>query len=189
MPMKKIFVVIVNVFIMLAMITFVIVYSVLESKNATQRQIEHFENTTITMEHVTENYLEGEQRVCDVWSHYINSQDMTMDEAVSFIRVSHVLKNASAHIVYDDTLEGLSTRSKTGSTDDYNVNYSRMNLLDDISWIHETGTAVNISRAYTNPVNGEQSIAFCNIITLNDGTPKKAVLFLEAFPLFLQQWD
>ncbi len=180
--MKKIWVIVVNVLIMSIMLTFVIVYSFLENKSSTQRQIEHFENTTITMEHVTENYLEGEQRVCDVWSHYINSQDMTMDEAISFIRVSHVLKNASAHIVYEDTLEGLSTRPKTGSTDDYNVSYSRMNLLDDISWIHETGTSVNISRAYTNPVNGEQSIAFCNIITLNDGTPKKAIL-LRVLPI------
>ncbi len=180
--MKKTFVVVVNVFIMLVMIVFVIVYSVLEGKNATKRQVEHFENTTISMEYVTENYLEGEQRVCDVWSHYINSQDMTLEEAISFIRVSHVLKNASAHIVDIDTLEGLSTRPKTGSTDDYDVSYSRMNLLDDISWIHETGTAVNISRAYTNPVNGEQSIAFCNIITLNDGVEKQAIL-LRVLPI------
>ncbi len=180
--MKKTLVIVFNVLIMSIMLTFVIVYSVLENKNTTNRQIEHFENTTITMEHVTENYLEGEQRICDVWSHYINSQNMTMEEAISFIRVSHVLKNASAHIVYMDSLEGLSTRSKTGSTDDYNVTYARLNLLDDTGWIHETGSAVNISRAYTNPVNGEQSIAFCNIVTLNDGIEKKAIL-LRVLPI------
>ena len=77
--MKKTLVIVFNVLIMSIMLTFVIVYSVLENKNTTNRQIEHFENTTITMEHVTENYLEGEQRICDVWSHYINSQNMTME--------------------------------------------------------------------------------------------------------------
>ena len=35
------------------------------------------------MEHVTENYLEGEQRICDVWARYINSENMTIDEAVA----------------------------------------------------------------------------------------------------------
>ena len=107
--MKRILVVIVNIIIMISMLVFVSVYSGFESQKAAELQIEHFENTTITMEHVTENYLEGEQRVCDVWAHYINSENMTIEEAADFIRISHVLPNASAHIVYADTLTGLST--------------------------------------------------------------------------------
>ena len=106
--MKKTWVTIVNVFIMIAMLVFVVFYSASENRKLTQRQIEHFENTTITMEHVTENYLKGEQHICDVWARYINSKDMTIDEAASFIQVFHVLPNASAHIVYLDTLSGLS---------------------------------------------------------------------------------
>lgn len=47
--MKKIWVIVVNVSIMIAMLTFVVIYSGLENKNATRMQIEHFENTTITM--------------------------------------------------------------------------------------------------------------------------------------------
>ena len=108
--MKKIWVIVVNVFIMLAMISFVIVYSVIESQNATRRQIEHYENMTITMEHVTENYLEGEQTVCDVWSHYITSETMTIQDAIDFIRVSHVSESETsaiqAHIVDPVTLQG-----------------------------------------------------------------------------------
>ena len=105
--MKKIWVIVVNVFIMLAMLTFVVVYSVVESNNETRRHIEHYESSTVTMEHVTENYLEGEQRICDVWAHYINSEDMTIDDADAFISISHVLPTASAHLIYKDTLTGL----------------------------------------------------------------------------------
>ena len=183
--MKRIWIVIVNVLIMLFILTFVVIYSTIENKAMTKRQIEHFENTTITMEHVTENYLEGEQRICDVWSHYINSENLTIEEATSFIRISHVLANASAHIVYADTLVGLSTRAKLGTTDDYNVAYNHINLLEDVSWIHEVGTSINISRSYTNPINGEQSIAFCNFITLKDsetGNPRNAIL-LRVLPV------
>ncbi len=182
---EKNWIIVVNVLIMIILLTFVVLYSNSESRKTTQRQIEHFENTTITMEHVTENYLEGEQRICDVWAHYINSTDMTIEDAVSFIRISHVLPNASAHIVYRDTLSGLSTRAKHKDSDDYSVTYARTGLLDDISWIHNTGESVNISRAYTNPVNGEQSLAFCNIVTLHDsqtGEPRDAIL-LRVLPL------
>ena len=190
--MKKTGIVIVNVLIMIAMLTFVVLYSNNASRKTTQRQIEHFENTTITMEHVTENYLEGEQRICDVWAHYINSKDMTIEEAVDFIRISHVLPKTSAHIVYQDTLTGLSTRPKHDGSDDYSINYERTDLLNDVSWIHDLGEAINISRAYTNPVNGEQSIAFCNTIKLHDpqaGNSRNAIL-LRILPLseLEQKW-
>ena len=164
--MKKTMVIIVNVFIMIAMLIFVVLYSNTQSQNSAQRQIEHFENTTIAMERVTENYLEGEQRICDVWARYINSRNMTIDEAVSFIRISHVLPNASAHIVFLDSLSGLSSKARQDAPDDYSVSYARVSLLEDVRWISDIGSSINISRAYTNPVNGEQSLAFCNLITL-----------------------
>jgi len=189
--MKKTGIIIINVLIMVAIVAFVSVYSVFNDRNARQRQTEHFENTTVAMERVTENYLEGEQRVCDVWARYINSRDMTMEEAAEFIRTSHVLPNASAHLVYLDSKKGLSTRSRLDA-DDYEVSYRNIELLDDVSWISETGKSVNISRAYTNPMNGEQSLAFCNMITLRDpgdGTVKDAVL-LRVMPLseLEQKW-
>ena len=183
--MKKTWVIIVNTIIMIALLTFVALYSGAENRNNTQRQREHFENITITMEHVTENYLEGEQRICDVWARYINSENMTIEEAASFIRISHVLPNASAHIVYLDTLSGLSTRARYTASDDYSVSYERINLLNDVSWIHDIGKSINISRAYTNPVNGEQSLAFCNFVTLHDpetGGSRDAVL-LRVLPV------
>ena len=178
--------------IIIAMLTFVAFYSNFEVRAAAQRQIEHFENTTITMEHVTENYLEGEQRICDVWARYINSEDMTIEDAVSFIRISHVLPNASAHIVYLDTLSGLSTRARQDDSGNYSVSYKQMDFLNDVSWIKMIGESINISRAYTNPVNGEQSLAFCNHITLHDpetAAPRDAIL-LRVLPLseLAQKW-
>ena len=183
--MKRILVVVVNVIIMIAMLIFVVLYSNFENSDATQMQIEHFENTTITMKHVTENYLEGEQRICDVWARYINSKDMTIEEAVSFIRISHVLPNASVHIVFADTLSGLSTKSRQDSPDNFAVTYERMEFLNDVNWIGEIGNSINVTRAYTNPVNGEQSIAFCNTVTVHDpdtGTLRDAIL-LRVLPI------
>ena len=182
--MKKIWVSIVNVALMVSMIVFVVLYSTFETKATTERQIEHFENTTITMEHVTENYLEGEQRICDVWTHYINSENMTMEEAISFIRVSHVLPNASAHIVYDDgNFVGLSTKPKQGTTNDFAVSYKNIGILNNADWISEIGESINISRAYTNPINGEQSIAFCNYVTLQESGEQKQAILLRVLPV------
>ena len=166
--MKKTLVVFVNGIIIVFIMIFVVLYSRYASKDAYQVQIEHFENTTVTIERVTHNFLEGEQRICDVWAQYINNNAMTMEEAIDYIRDSHVLSNTSAHLISLETLTGLSTNPKLGTDDDYDVSYKRVGLLGDVSWIDEIGKAINITRTYTNPMNGEQSLAFCNRITLHD---------------------
>ena len=183
--MKKTWIVIVNAIIMVATLSFVVLYSRFENKEAYLRQIEYFENTTVTMEQVTENYLGGEQRICDVWARYINNRSMTMKEAADYIRNSQVLANTSAHLISLDTLTGLSTRPKQGTPDDYDVSYKRLDILGDGGWINEIGKSINITRAYTNPMNGEQSLAFCSRVTLHDpesGTSGAAVL-LRVIPI------
>ena len=190
--MKKILVIIVNAIIIAAILIFVVLYSGYENTASYRRQIEHFENTMVTMENVTENYLEGEQQICDVWAHYIDSENMTMEEAAEFIRSSHVLKNASAHLISLDTFTGLSTRPKQGTADDYAVSYQQIALLEDASWINEIGKSINVTRAYTNPMNGEQSLAFCNRIALYDpeSGSSEAVVLLRVIPIseLEQKW-
>jgi len=190
--MKKTVIIIVNIIIMVAILAFVVLYSDSESKDSYQRQIEHFEDTTVTMEHVTENYLEGEQRLCDTWARYINNKSMTMEEAAEYIRSSHVLENTSAHLVSLDTLTGISTRPKQGTDDDYAVSYKKVGLLEGTDWIDEIGKSINITRAYTNPMNGEQSLAFCDLVELRvpgSETSETAVL-LRVIPISMleQKW-
>ena len=190
--MKKFLIVIVNIAIMATILTFVVLYAGYESRDSYRRQIENFENTTVTMEHVTENYLEGEQRICDVWAQYINNSNMTMEEAAEYIRSSHVLENTSAHIISTDTLTGLSTRPGIGTADEYDASYQRLDLLKNTDWIDEIGKSINITRAYTNPMNGEQSLAFCNMVTLRnpDSDTAETAVLLRVIPIsdLEQKW-
>ena len=183
--MKKNYIIIVNVIIIAAILIFVVLYSGFTNQESDRRQIEYFENTTVAMERVTENYLEGEQRICDVWANYINNKTMTMEEATEYIRSSHVLTNTSAHLVFLDTLTGLSTRPKQGTTDDYEVSYKRVDVLNDMNWGTGIGDSINITRSYTNPMNGEQSLAFCNKITLYDPESKTSgdAILLRVMPI------
>ena len=190
--MRKILIIVINVIIIAAILGFVFLYSGYASRESYQRQIEHFENTTVTMEKVTANYLEGEQRICDVWARYIINNTMTMEEAAEYIRSSHVLANTSAHIIYQDTLTGLSTRPRQGTADDYAVSYERVDLLKNMNWGEEIGDSIKITRAYTNPMNGEQSLAFCNTITLHDqeSNSSRTAILMRIIPIseLEQKW-
>ena len=159
--MRRLLIIVFNIIIIASILSFVVIYSGFSNKESYRRQIEHFESTTVTMEQVTQNYLEGEQRICDVWARYICNRTMTMEDAAEYIRSSHVLENTSAHLVFTDTLTGLSTRPKQGTTDNYEVSYARVNVLDTMNMGDEIGDSIKITRAYTNPMNGEQSL-YCS---------------------------
>ena len=176
--MKKAWIIVVNIVLMAAILVYVSVYSGYETKKNYQHQIETFKNTSYGMEKVTENYLESEQHICDVWAKYINDNRLSMEEAVDFVRGTHVMTKASAHLLYADTLTGLSTRPKLNTTDQYDVSYERISLFDDTTWISDVGEGTNVTRAYTNPANGEQSLAFCSRVTLSepDGSSRDALL-------------
>ncbi|MBR2854197.1 MAG: hypothetical protein IKE81_07735, partial [Clostridia bacterium] len=177
--LKRSWIVVANVALVAAILVFVALYSNHERTENYEHQVEHFVNTIVAMERVTENYLEGEQGICDNWAQYINSRDLTLEEAAAYVRATHVQAATSAHLLDAETLEGFSTRPKPNTADDYTVSYQRMDLLGDGAWIADLGTAINITRTYTNPVNGEQSLAFCNRITVRDaetGEKRKAYL-------------
>ena len=182
--LKTSWIVIANIAVMGAILVFVALYSNYERKENYRHQVEHFVNTTIAMERVTGNYLEGEQGICDNWAQYINSQDLTLEEAAAYVRDTHAKVTISAHLVDMETLTGYSTRPKPNTTDDYAVSYQRIELFGDGSWIADLGTAINITRAFTNPLTGEQSLAFCNRIMVRDAETgeKKQAYLLRVVP-------
>ena len=117
--LKTSWVVMANVALITALLVFVALFSEHERKENYRHQVEHYVNTTVAMERVTENYMLGEQEVCDNWAQYINSQDLTLEEAAAFVRATHVREAISAHLIDAETLEGCSTRPKLNTEDDY----------------------------------------------------------------------
>ena len=182
--LKTSWIVMANVALMGAILAFVALFSNFERKENYRSQVEHFVNTTIAMERVTGNYLEGEQGICDNWAQYINSQDLTLEEAAAYVRATHTDTTTSAHLIDMETLNGYSTQPKPNTEHDYEVSYKRIELLGDGAWIADLGTAINISRTYTNPLSGEQSLAFCNRITVRDAETgeKKQAYLLRVIP-------
>ena len=182
--LKKSWIILANAVLVAAILVFVVLYSNHERKENYRNNEEHFVNTTVAMERVTGNYLEGEQGICDNWAQYINSRDLTLEEAAAYVRATHAQATTSAHLIDTQTLKGLSTRPKVNTEEDYDVSYERLDLIGDGSWIADLGTAINITRTYTNPVNGEQSLAFCNRITVRDAESgeKKPAYLLRIVP-------
>ena len=195
--MKKFPIFISNIVIIGFIIFFVSVHVTNQGNLHISRNRENFLNMTISLERVTTYYLEGEQRLCNSWARYINHKNLTLKESVDYLNTVQVVKTNSSHIIMLDTLNGLSNRAHTDNPNDITVSYSNIDILSSLTNLRadlesEQNTylytnsfdSVHVTRAYTNPVNGIQSIAFCDVVNLtaDDGRLKKA-LVMRVIPL------
>ena len=193
--MKKILMLFGNVLIVAVIVVLILVYVEVEQRRITASQTESFESMTIAMENVTNNYLLGEQQVCNSWANYINSNVMTPEEAVAFVRDAITSQEIMAHILFSGAngVTGLSTAARSRAPEDFTVSYENISQYSQgFGDLLGDDAAVNVTRIYTNPVNAIQSIAFCNSVTLKDpktGNPVSAVL-LRVIPAssFERKW-
>ena len=150
---------------------------------------------TVAMENVATNYLLGEEQVCQSWANHINSNRMTAEEAISFVRSSISSSDVMAHILFEGEqgLTGLSTAAQLRNAKNYAVSYQNIsNFAGGLGKLVKKSNTVNVTRAYTNPINAIQSIAFYCPITLKNaktGEPLSAVL-LRIIPVssFEKKW-
>ncbi|WP_156093002.1 response regulator [Lachnospira multipara] len=172
--MKRRYIIITNILIVGLILFIIVKYANDRALESNRALVASFEKMTITTEQIIDNYLEDEQHLCDIWSNYINSladagNPMTIEEAVSYIRKVKISSEISGHLIYidDGSLLGISTSPSTTNSNNYQVDYSHIPIFDNFD-IKNVDGKVNLTRAYTNPLNGVQSIAFLNNVKILD---------------------
>ncbi|WP_170832796.1 ATP-binding protein [Butyrivibrio sp. INlla16] len=190
--MKRGLIITINLLIMGFILFFIIRYANAKAEESNKNEIIAFEKMTVTTNQIITNYLEDEQRLCDVWANYINrsAEDgapMTAEDAVSYIRKAKISSEIEGHLIFLDSprREGLSTTPTVSDEGDYSVTYKNINIFDNIESDSDEHGVVSLTRAYTNPMNGVQSIAFLNNVTVLEeegGAPKEGLL-MRVVPL------
>ena len=183
--MKKRYIVIINILIVGLILFIIAKYAKDRAIESNRASIASFEKMTTTTEQIIVNYLEDEQHLCDIWANYINrsaeaGEPMTVDGAISYIRKAKISPEISGHLIYmdDGSMEGISTTANSANPSDYSVDYSNIDIFDNLEVNRDNG-GVNLTKAYTNPLNGIQSIAFLNNVQVLDsenGTMRDCLL-------------
>ena len=172
--MKKRYIIIINILIVGLILFIIVKYANDRATESNLASLASFEKMTTTTEQIIANYLEDEQHLCDIWANYINrsaeaGEPMTVDEAISYIRKAKISPEITGHLIYidDGSMAGISTTASTTDPSNYSVRYSHIDIFDNLE-ISNVNGVVNLTRAYTNPQNGVQSIAFLNNVKVLD---------------------
>ena len=190
--MKKALVIIPNLLIIGFILVFIVRYTNFKVEESNRNAISEYEKMTVTVNQIITNYLKDEQRLCDIWSNYVNSSaeagtPMTAEEVISYIRKAKISPEISGHLIFmdDPELSGISTSENPLDQGDYSVSYKNISIFDNLDDVSDADGVINITRAYTNPMNGIQSIAFMNYVKVLDpdtGKLKKGLL-MRVVPL------
>jgi len=117
----KVLLVLCNIVLMAGALLFAAVYTDRMRQNQEQMELDAFQTTVESMKQISANYLSGERQYAENWAAYIEAQDMTMDEALEYIRVSNTQTDRSANIVDMDTFAARSSFRRDDGTDDVSV--------------------------------------------------------------------
>jgi signal transduction histidine kinase/DNA-binding response OmpR family regulator len=191
---KRALVIVPNILIIAFILLFIVRYANYKVEETNQNAITEYEKMTLTVNQIITNYLEDEQHLCDIWSNYVNSSaeagtPMTAEEIVSYIRKAKISPEISGHLVFidDSDYSGISTAENPSKPGDYFVSYKNISIFDNLDSVSNANGVVNLTRAYTNPLNGIQSIAFMNYVQVldEDTGDLRTALLMRVVPLSL----
>ena len=185
MKVKKHLIIPVNILIVAGIILFVALYAAREHRETVATEIDNFKDLTVTMGHVADNYIEREQLICRIWASFITAGEKSMEEAAERLVRVGARTGVTVHLLYidDGSLRGYSTQAKPDSPSDYEVSYKGLDLFGPLDETGELSRGVNVTRPYTNPVNGEWSISFYSTVTLIENGRQREALMLRVVPV------
>ena len=132
-----------------------------------EKNKESFVSANKSLSSMTNNYLLGESHLCRSWARYLNQNNMTMEDAKTYVAQSIIDSEVVAQIINRETYKGIATKPHKSDSTDYTVEYSS----DDAKKIftsHNEG--VKTSPEFTDPISLDSSIAFYTEIDLLDDT-------------------
>lgn len=116
--LEKLLLVACNAVLLLAVLFFAVDYSTRVRRDQEETARDTFGATVETMKELSIRYLDSERHYVSDWVSYIENQDMTMDEALDYLRAANSNAERFAHIVDMDTYEARSAEYENADGDD-----------------------------------------------------------------------
>ena len=93
-------------------------------------------------------------------------------EIMDFLRASQTMDGVSAQLVFDNGEYYSGYTTYLPDDNGHTVSYKGIDLFSGFDTSDAGRSKLNITRAYTNPVKGIQSMAFCNWVkVIENGEP------------------
>ncbi len=194
----KLVLLICNVVLVAVMLTATVFYSREINTNQKEAKTEDFIRTIESLKQVSTNYLNSERGYVQNWAHYISEEDMTLEEALDFLRNINTNSERFAHIIDMDTFEAYSSYYPKGEEEidtyarykDSIVEYEKSfaDTMEDI--FNGTGDEFAVLGKYYLDETKATGVGIGTRVTLrtDDGTKDYLILRIVPTETIRQSW-
>ncbi len=181
----------INIILIVAAITFSLIYSTNLKKRQEDAALDTFFATVESMKQISYNYLQMELGYARDWAKYIDAHDMTIDEAIDYINSANNQNDRYAHIVNMNTYEAYSTYKKNNNgklefyqtvkneESDYNTIF-----LENMSQMFSVSEGINILGKYRPDDTQMNVVSVGTRVALDSGDGNKYdYLLLRVIPV------
>ena len=159
-----------------------------ESQQATRR--DEFISTVESMKSVSQNYLNSERGYVENWAAYITKNQMTLPQALEFLRTINTSSERFAHIVDVDTLEAWSAYYPAGEEAidtysqiaDISSDYAQRMNSSMREIFQGTAAQFSVVGKYRLPENFSNAVSVGARVTITTDEGPKDYLLLRAIP-------
>lgn len=188
---SKVILILCNIVLIAIMIVAAVIYSRHIYKGQEENKKAGFIRTIESMKQVSQNYLDSEMGYVKDWSTYISEHNMTMEEALDFLRDINENKDRFVHIVDMDSYEAYSAYFPKGKEKiDTYLNYKEKKIdtgvpFDKIMESMFEGTAGKFALLgkYRLPETQSMGVGIGTRVTLITKNQKKDYLMLRIIPV------
>lgn len=188
---SKVILILCNVILIAIMVVAAVIYSRHIYRGQEENKKAGFIRTIESMKQVSQNYLDSEMGYVKDWSAYISEHNMTMEEALDFLRSINENKERYVHIVDMDTYEAYSIYYPKGKEQiDTYLRYKEKKIdtgvpFDEIMESMFNGTAGKFALLgkYRLPETQSMGVAVGTKVTLLMNNQKKDYLMLRIIPV------
>lgn len=196
---KKIILLIINLFLVALIILAIGNYSANVNANQLEDNKYNFMLTIQSQKKLTQNYLKNEQGYVNNWSKYIDENDMTLDQAMLFLKTINTNSNRYAHIVDVESCVAYSSYYDIGNNQidtyaDYKNYYSSFsyyfkNIIEKM--YKNDNDTVYVLGKYALKENGSYCISVGKRVNIVTSVGYKDYLLLRVIPIddIMQSWD
>lgn len=188
---KKVILLLGNILLILATITAAWLYSGYISKSQSEIKKTDFIRTIESMKRVSQNYMNEEKGYVKDWAAYISEHEMTLEEALDFLRSINTNQDRFVHIIDMDSYEAYSSYYPKGEEKiDTYVGYKNKDSGNDLPFgtimermFSGSDEQFEVLGKYRLQETAAMAVGTGTKVTLRKGTEQKNYLLMRIIPV------
>lgn len=178
--LKKYLIILINFFFAITVFLSIVFYVQREKIFQNQKSKDSFIRNAATLADISYNYINASKQVIQYWKLFLENDESSFEDVFDKLVGFNSLGKYSCHLIWADTLKGLSTEPMAQDPTCHEIDYKKYgyhHLFDECLKSDD----IFVTSRYANPMDGDLVIAFFTKIKIKNNNIMKDAILIRIF--------